>query len=430
MLLRHRETERVPGLSTLSALTAQPAGLPWQPVDKKKDSRPVAVIRVPKLWSAPPRSSAATAVKLVTEAHGLDAFGSEADPIGIPPAPPPPPSSPPPTVSSPAQTDSDQGFRSNPAFKWAIVFVVVASLAAAVTWQVRRRAAVVPSGTLAIETTPAGLDVVIDGTVLGKTPFLGAVAAGSHVVQVGSEGQRRDIQVVMTAGATVSHYLEMAPMSSVPSPVATSGSLQVQADLPGMAVAVDGVERGVSPLTVGALAPGEHQVVVRGDQRTVRRNVTIKAGETMSLVISPAAATTPAPGWLSVSAPLVMQLREGGQIIGTTESEKVMLASGEHQIEIVNESVGFKSARTITVSPGKTASLAIELPQGLLSINAQPWAEVWIDGERVGETPIANHAVRLGSHEVLFKHPQLGERRETVLVTARQPARIGVDLRR
>ncbi len=125
-----------------------------------------------------------------------------------------------------------------------------------------------------------------------------------------------------------------------------------------------------------------------------------------------------------------MQLREGGQIIGTTESAKVMLTSGEHQIEIVNESVGFKSARTITVSPGKTASLAIELPQGLLSINAQPWAEVWIDGERVGETPIANHATRLGSHEVLFKHPQLGERRETVLVTARQPARIGVDLRR
>ena len=431
MLLRHRETERVPGLSTLSALTAQPAGLSWQPVDKKKDPRPVAVIRVPKLWSAPPRTSAATAVKLVTETHGLDAFGSEADPIGIPPAPPPPPSSPPPTVSAPAPTTSKQGFRSNPALKWAIAFVVVASLAAAaVTWQVRRRAAVVPSGTLAIETTPAGLDVAIDGTVLGLTPFLGAVAVGSHVVQVGSDGQRRDLQVVMTAGATISHHLEMAPVSSVPGPVATSGSLQVQADLPGMAVAVDGVERGVSPLTVGELAPGEHQVVVRGDQRTVRRNVTIKAGETVSLVISPAAATTSAPGWLSVSAPLVMQLREGGQIIGTTESAKVMLTSGEHQIEIVNESVGFKSARTITVSPGKTASLAIELPQGLLSINAQPWAEVWIDGERVGETPIANHAARLGSHEVLFKHPQLGERRETVLVTARQPARIGVDLRR
>ena len=129
MLLRHRETERVPGLSTLSALTAQPAGLPWQPVDKKKDPRPVAVIRVPKLWSAAPRTSAATAVKLVTEAHGLDAFGSEADPIGIPPVPPTPPSPPPPPVFAPAPTSSDQGSaRSNPAFKWAIAVVVVAAL--------------------------------------------------------------------------------------------------------------------------------------------------------------------------------------------------------------------------------------------------------------------------------------------------------------
>ncbi len=49
MLLRHRETERVPGLSTLSALTAQPAGLPWQPVDKRKDPRPCGCDSCPKI---------------------------------------------------------------------------------------------------------------------------------------------------------------------------------------------------------------------------------------------------------------------------------------------------------------------------------------------------------------------------------------------
>jgi hypothetical protein len=317
----------------------------------------------------------------------------------------------------------------SPAFKLVLVFLLVAGLAALVTWQLRRRAAGVPTGTLVIETTPAGLDVVIDGKAIGLTPFSAPLAVGTHVVQVGSGAQGRELQITMTAGAAVTHHLEIGSGPSIPSPVATSGSLQVQTDLPAMAIAVDGVDRGVSPLTISELAPGEHQVVVRGEQRTVRRNVTIKAGETMSLVISPVAAV-PAPGWLSVSAPVVMQLREGGQIIGTTESEKVMLASGDHNIEIVNDAVGYKSERTIAVSPGKTASLVIELPQGLLSINAQPWAEVWVDGERVGETPIANYAARLGTHEVVFRHPQLGERRETVLVTMRQPARLGVDLRR
>ena len=70
------------------------------------------------------------------------------------------------------------------------------------------------------------------------------------------------------------------------------------------------------------------------------------------------------------------------------------------------------------------------MPNGVLSINAQPWAEVFVDGERVGETPIGNLSRRIGTHEVIFKHPDLGERRETVVITVGKPARIGVDLRK
>jgi hypothetical protein len=156
----------------------------------------------------------------------------------------------------------------------------------------------------------------------------------------------------------------------------------------------------------------------------------VKAGETLSLVISSIAPAAASPGWLAVSAPVVMQLRENGQLIGTTEAEKLMLAAGDHDIEIVNDALGFKVSRRITVAPGKVASTAVELPHGVLSINALPWAEVWLDGERIGETPIANLNTRLGQHDVVFRHPQLGEKRETVLVTLRQPARLGVDLRR
>jgi hypothetical protein len=211
---------------------------------------------------------------------------------------------------------------------------------------------------------------------------------------------------------------------------ATTGSLHVQAEVPGLSVEIDGVDRGRSPLTVGNLAPGDHQVVVRGDQRVVRRTVSIKAGETMTLVLSPPASGVAAPGWLTVSTPIVMQLRQGGKVIGTTEADRVMLPAGDHEIEIVSDTIGFHEARKISVAPGKTAEIAVVLPPAALSINAQPWAEVWVDGTRIGETPIANLTVTPGSHEVLFRHPQLGERRETVVVTLRQTARLGVDLRR
>jgi serine/threonine-protein kinase len=84
----------------------------------------------------------------------------------------------------------------------------------------------------------------------------------------------------------------------------------------------------------------------------------------------------------------------------------------------------------VHVTAGKTAATKVDLPNGTLSLNAQPWAEVFVDGERVGDTPIGNLARRIGTHEIIFRHPELGERRETVVITVGKPARVGVDLRK
>jgi serine/threonine-protein kinase len=64
-----------------------------------------------------------------------------------------------------------------------------------------------------------------------------------------------------------------------------------------------------------------------------------------------------------------------------------------------------------------------------MSFNAIPWAEVWVDGRQVGETPLANVSVPIGSHEVLFRHPELGEKHVRALVTATAPAKVSVDMR-
>ena len=58
-----------------------------------------------------------------------------------------------------------------------------------------------------------------------------------------------------------------------------------------------------------------------------------------------------------------------------------------------------------------------------------PWAEVWIDGHRVGETPIGNLDVPIGPHEVVFKHPQFGEKRHAISVTLSAPVRLSVDMK-
>jgi hypothetical protein len=83
----------------------------------------------------------------------------------------------------------------------------------------------------------------------------------------------------------------------------------------------------------------------------------------------------------------------------------------------------------VTIAAGRTAQVQITPPSGRLSINALPWAEVWLGGVRLGQTPIANLSHPIGTHEVILRHPQLGERRATVTVSLKEIARLGVDMR-
>jgi hypothetical protein len=56
-----------------------------------------------------------------------------------------------------------------------------------------------------------------------------------------------------------------------------------------------------------------------------------------------------------------------------------------------------------------------------------PWAEVWVGDQRLGETPLGNVSLPVGRHEVVFRHPQLGERRQPLVVKANTPARVVAD---
>jgi hypothetical protein len=195
---------------------------------------------------------------------------------------------------------------------------------------------------------------------------------------------------------------------------------------------VDGVARGKAPLTIPNLAAGEHTVAVESDRGSVKQSVTIEAGITASLVVplAPVENAAPVSGWISVTAPVSMQLFENKQLLGTSQSDRVMVSAGRHEIELVSDPLSYRVTRTVQVPPGKVASIKLEFPKGTIALNAVPWAEVWIDGVKAGETPIGNLAVTIGPHEIVFRHPELGEQRHAITVTLAAPARLSVDLRK
>jgi hypothetical protein len=279
-------------------------------------------------------------------------------------------------------------------------------------------------GTLSVQTNPPGVAVFVDGVAQGNTPARLTLEAGSHIVELRGRGVPRVIPVTVSAGAEATQYLELPETPS-------AGSLLVQSEPAGARVSVDGKDQGAAPVSVADLAPGEHEVVLQGEGGpAVRQRVVIQAGVTSS-ILAPVSTATPGPvsGWLSVKSPVAIEIRENGRLIGTTESDRIMMAAGRHDIEFVNETLGYRVTRAIQVPPGKVTPLSLDLPLGVLNVNASPWAEVWVDGRRVGETPIGNLPMSIGPHEVVFRHPQLGEKRQAVSVTLKAPVRLSVEMK-
>ena len=127
-------------------------------------------------------------------------------------------------------------------------------------------------------------------------------------------------------------------------------------------------------------------------------------------------------GGLKVISTIEVQVFENGKALGST-SAPIALTDGSHALDLVNETLGFRTRATVDVKPGQMTSLNLSVPNGRLSINAAPWASVWIDGAAAGDTPLANVAVPIGSHEIVFKHPQLGDQKQTAVVKAEAHAR-------
>ena len=209
---------------------------------------------------------------------------------------------------------------------------------------------------------------------------------------------------------------------------ATQGRLDLSSDPVGAKVTVDGAARGVTPLAL-PLSAGPHTVLMTEGSTTTTRNVTISAGSTMTFMASFPTASGPLAGWVSIKVPVDLQVREGTTFLGTTSADRLMLSAGHHDLDISSAMLGFQTTLPIEIVAGKTASVTVPVPNGTISLNALPWATVTIDGRALtGTTPFANIEIPLGSHEIVWRHPQLGERRQTVVVTAKSPLRLVTDL--
>jgi hypothetical protein len=153
----------------------------------------------------------------------------------------------------------------------------------------------------------------------------------------------------------------------------------------------------------------------------------VKPAATKPPEVKPAATTR--SGGFRVLTSIEVHVLDGERVLGSSGDGPIILPEGRHELELVNSAIGYRARRVVYVRAGQIESLAVTVPNGTLNINAIPWAAVWIDGSPYGETPLGNLSITPGEHEILFRHPQLGERREKMIVRADASTRVSVTMK-
>ena len=266
---------------------------------------------------------------------------------------------------------------------------------------------------LRVETATPGARVIVDGTARGTTPLSLTLPPGSRMVEVEADGERRALLVELASGSHATYYFDLTSRQVLatgkPSPARRA------ARSPGVGAAGQSVVASgdrVVPTTgrLGGPALGQGNAVDPGRPTA--------GGDTAGF------------GWLVVRSPIDLQVVERDAVVGGSGAGSLRLAAGQHDLLMVSEPFEFRATQRVVVPAGGTVALDVQVPDGVASFNAQPWAEVWVGGQRLGETPLGNVRLPVGHYDVVFKHPQFGERRAVAVVRASTPERVTVSFER
>lgn len=200
------------------------------------------------------------------------------------------------------------------------------------------------------------------------------------------------------------------PARVTPKPAIATGSLRVTSTPSGARVLVDGKPRGVTPLNLTDLSTGRHEVTLQSDAGSVQRTVTVTT--TAATVVDEAIFS----GFVTVYAPFDVTVSEKGRVLRADDRHQIMLPPGAHQLRVFNRALAYDVVRQVEVKPGGATNLQLTPDPSALTVTAAETAEVWVDGSRIGDTPLNAAPIPLGIHDIVVKRAGGGERRFTVTV--------------
>ena len=209
----------------------------------------------------------------------------------------------------------------------------------------------IPTGSISISSTPSGAKVYLDGVYKGTTPLsLENVVSKSHTVRVVKEGYKEETKAVsLGAGEAINLNIQLKRLT---------GSISVSSSPSGASVYLNGLYKGVTPITLTDVPIGTYSIkLTKSGYGDVTKTISVSAGKTTYV-----SETLTGYGSLSISSnPPGASVYLDGSYKGETPLSISNIVEGVHSIKLTKSGYG-DVTKTISVSAGKTTYVSETLP--------------------------------------------------------------------
>ncbi|MDD1685996.1 PEGA domain-containing protein [Methanoregula sp.] len=266
-------------------------------------------------------------------------------------------------------------------------------------------------GWIYVTSQPSGAEIYFNGDYRGLAPLtISDVWPGTYTISAEKNGYRTySTTTSVSSGSQTSVYCPLTALS-------TSGALYVLSSPTNSNIYLDGTYKGITPMTINNLAPGTHILEIdHAGYYDWKSSVEVPSGgtKTVDTTLNPVPAST--TGWLYVSSsPGGATVTLDGSTMGETPASGSLklnnIAIGTHTVVLTRSGYEQYSTRTSVSSNTVTEVSAILQPTttpsgtGGLSVTSSPsGANVFLDNQFIGITPLSISTVPTGSHVVSIK---------------------------
>ncbi len=305
----------------------------------------------------------------------------------------------------------------------AVTLVLGAVVAGVVARQVvapaseGRTAGVPPRmGVVTVSSNPTGARILLDARMRDETTpaTLAEVSFGQHVIVLQKDGYE-DRELPFTLDSDMKHLQgDLSPDKN-----ALQAVLKITSSPPGAELIVDGRAEGRTPLTLTRVAGRTAQIELElASYFPLKRSVDLKPGEQeLSYVLEPRAVPASSGGAGErtagertalveiTSEPRATILINGKERGSTPFRER--LAPGRYAFQVVNRDIGLEQTVPVVVRAGHDVHEHLAPRVVPVRIVADPWADVYLSGRKLGQTPMGKVPLAEGEHTFVFKNDEL-----------------------